>query len=328
LAQKASVYFMDEPMAGVDAGTERIIFEVRTFTAKYRDGSGQVVVRPTECKDETAARWMLADWERRAELVKSNVVSAAEDAIFDHQRVPLKDQIELYIEHQTGKGLNLDRIKSTRQRLNRIADDCSFRFLPDLKGESLKRWLLDQQREKMSAGSRNGYRDAIVRFANWCVRTRRFLVNPFQNIPKADNRSDCRRKRRALTEDELLKLLDVARRRPLLDASTIRRGRQKGQTVANLRPEVVHQLDRLGWERALIYKTLVLTGLRLNELRTLMIGQLVLDGDFPCLTLDAADEKNRQGNTLPLLSDLAQELGKWIESEKERLSGAAGVAKG
>ncbi|MCA9092925.1 MAG: metal ABC transporter ATP-binding protein [Planctomycetaceae bacterium] len=27
LAQKASVYFMDEPMAGVDAGTERIIFD-------------------------------------------------------------------------------------------------------------------------------------------------------------------------------------------------------------------------------------------------------------------------------------------------------------
>ena len=157
----------------------------------------------------------------------------------------------------------------------------------------------------MSAGSRNGYREAIVGFAHWCVRTRRLLANPFRNIPKADNRSDCRRKRRALTEEELVKLPEVARRRPLLDASTIRRGEQKGKAVANLRPEVVQQMKRLSCERALIYKTLVLTGLRLNELRTLTISQLILNGDFPCLTLDTADEKNRQGNTLPLQTDLA-----------------------
>jgi len=64
----------------------------------------------------------------------------------------------------------------------------------------------------MSAGTRNGYREAWIGFANWCVKTSRLLSNPLSNLPKADAKADCRRKRRALTEDELTRLLDAARR--------------------------------------------------------------------------------------------------------------------
>ena len=56
----------------------------------------------------------------------------------------------------------------------------------------------------------------------------RLLTNPFAAVPKADAQSDPRRKRRSMTEAELVKLLDVARRRPLLDAMTIRRGKRAG----------------------------------------------------------------------------------------------------
>jgi hypothetical protein len=41
-----------------------------------------------------------------------------------------------------------------------------------------------------------------------------------------------------MTEAELVKLLDVARRRPLLDAMTIRRGKRIGEAVAKIRPDV------------------------------------------------------------------------------------------
>ena len=35
-------------------------------------------------------------------------------------------------------------------------------------------------------------------------------MNPFANVPKADAKADPRRKRRAVAEDELRRLLDVA----------------------------------------------------------------------------------------------------------------------
>lgn len=34
----------------------------------------------------------------------------------------------------------------------------------------------------------------------------------------------------------------------------------------------------------------------------------------PQVTLNAADEKNRQGNSIPLRSDLADELREWVSS--------------
>jgi hypothetical protein len=144
------------------AGADRIVIESGTYYAKFRDGSRHVVEVPTGCRDEMAARRVLADLERRAELIKARVLTAAEDAIADHHVTPLQIHFDAYIDRQTAKGLNLDRIKSTRQRLNQIAADCGFRFLADLQGPALEKWMVNRQRVGMSAGSRNGYRDAMV----------------------------------------------------------------------------------------------------------------------------------------------------------------------
>ena len=62
----------------------------------------------------------------------------------------------------------------------------------------------------------------------------------------------------------------------------------------------------------MIYKTLVLTGLRKNELTTLTVGQLRLDGPTAYLELNAADEKNREGNSIPIRADLADDLRGWL----------------
>jgi hypothetical protein len=56
-----------------------------------------------------------------------------------------------------------------------------------------------------------------------------------------------------MTEAELARLLDVARRRPMLEALTLRRGKQQGEAEANVRPEVREWLEALGREQALIY---------------------------------------------------------------------------
>ena len=54
-----------------------------------------------------------------------------------------------------------------------------------------------------------------------------------------------------MTETELTRLLEVARRRPLAEALTVRRGERKGEQYADLRPETRQRLDLLGMERAL-----------------------------------------------------------------------------
>ena len=70
-------------------GTDRIVTISPTYTAKYRDGQGIVREVSTGCRDKQAAQSILNDLERRRELVKSNIISATEDSIADHQQTPL-----------------------------------------------------------------------------------------------------------------------------------------------------------------------------------------------------------------------------------------------
>src|SRR5437016_3960365 len=115
-----------------------------------------------------------------------------------------------------------------------------------------------------------------------------------------------------MTEAELMRLLPVARERPLLEALTVCKGPRKGERYADVRPEVRTRLERLGRERGLIYKTLVLTGLRKGELASLTVAQLRLDEAVPFVALAAADEKNREGSDIPLRDDLAADLREWL----------------
>ena len=74
-------------------------------------------------------------------------------------------------------------------------------------------------------------------------------------------------------------------------------------------PEVIST-----WQ-ALIYRTLVLTGLRKGELASLTLGQLDLGGDVAYAVLNPADEKNRKGANIPLRADLAVELSAWLADQ-------------
>jgi len=198
--------------------------------------------------------------------------------------------------------------------LNRLADDCGFSRLADLSREALEKWLARETKNGRSARSRNTHRASLIAFANWCSDPSigRLVSNPFKGVPKADEKADPRRRRRSMTEGELVRLLDVAHGRPLLDALTVRRGKRKGEQIAGIRPETRQRLEAVGRERALTYKALVLTGLRKGELASLTVAQFKLVGPTPYVSLDAADEKNREGNDIIIRADLAEDLRAWL----------------
>jgi integrase len=142
-------------------------------------------------------------------------------------------------------------------------------------------------------------------------------------VPKADEKADPRRRRRSMTEAELARLLDVARRRPLDDALTVRRGKRKGEAFAKVKDKTRQRLEAVGRERALTYKTLVLTGLRKGELASLTVAHLRLDEPTPYVDLDAADEKNREGNDIIIRADLAEDLRAWLADRLAALQAEA-----
>jgi len=302
-------------------GVERLVFTSPFWRFRYRDGAGIVRDVATGCRDEVAARGVANDLRRRAELIKSNVITTAEAAAGDHADRPINDHFDGYIAHLNAKGNAQARIFQVRARLDRLSGECGFDRLSQMNAGEVERWLVARKSDDMAAATRNSYREAIVGFGNWCRRTHRLIINPFIDVPRADVKSDRRRVRRALTEDELVKLLAVARSRPLSDALLIRTGKRKGQSTANIRPKVRQELDDIGRERALIYKTLLLTGLRKGELASITVGNIDLDAGY--ITLNAADEKNRQGADIPLRADLVCDLRQWLASKLKLLRDSA-----
>lgn len=295
-----------------DGGTEYVTVENAVYSARYRDHAGRPVERSTGCRDETAARQTLAKWEREVEQVRAGVLDAGDLATAKAGAGDIGIQIDAYGRSLTAAAVTEAYRANALRAVRRLVAELGIAAVRDLKRDKLERWLADAVAAGMGARTRNYYRDAAVRFANWLRESGRLAAHDLGRLPKADERADPKRKRRAMTEDEFARLLAVAESRPLDDARTVRRGANKGRAVARLTAAESARLAAVGRERVPIYRTFVTTGLRLNELKTLTVAQLDLTPGREGLQLDCADEKNRAGSTVPLRADLAADLRQWV----------------
>ena len=334
-----------------NAGEDRLLLEAGTYTARYRDGSGVLRKVSARCRSLDAAKAVLMELQTRADKVRSGSWTAAEEATLDHKTASLGYHIDVYVEylrHKRGKGnrpqVSPKHIVNVEHNLRRVCDECHFQLLRDINLLSLERWAKHQLdgTQLLSARSLNAHLSAVRAFGNWCVISKRLVTNPVSRIPRMDEKSDPRRPRRALTDDECHRLLHVAQLRPLAEygRATIWNPAAKDQrrrtwTKASLtfetiddcaqlgckalakHPGFIAGLKRTGRERALIYKTLILTGLRRGELASLTVGQLELDGSTAYATLAAVDDKAGRGADVPLRTDLVMDLKAWLADKLE-----------
>jgi hypothetical protein len=197
-----------------------------------------LVDAPTGCKDRQAALAVLADLERTAERVKAKVVTREDLDQAARADTPLAEHISAYEEHLESSGVTAVYRKDVLAAVRRVFGECQFMRVADLNRGAVEQWLSARLGDGMSARSRNAYRNAVVAFCNWGLACDppRMRAHPFAAIPKANEKADPRRKRRSMTEDELVRLLAVAVVRPLSDARTIRRGKRRGSSSRNSAP--------------------------------------------------------------------------------------------
>ena len=310
----------------------------RSTTDKFLNWVAKTHLRNRD-KDER----MRDDGRRQFELL-----SLFDDIREAHPKVTVAEALNRRTK-RAPNGITLVVQNNSRARLTRLANECGFRVLSDMRSEVLDRWMRDRLADGMTPANLNEFRNELVIFANWCIRNKRLLVNPVNDVPKLDATANPGRKRRSMTEAELVKLLRVARWRPLAEfgrlsvnkqaeddnaASAVTEGKSKRRkwtysalTLDDLEaavdrarerlkgnPEFIAQQERLGEERALIFKTLVLTGLRKGELAAVTVGHFEHNGPMPVIVMNSDQTKNRQRAEIPLRADLADDLRKWLGS--------------
>jgi len=185
---------------------------------------------------------------------------------------PLMQHVNDYLDHCRHRGDSPNTIAEKVRHLTRLVKATAAERVADLTLDAAERHFADLKAMNLSARSINHRRQEGVAFLNWCIKTRRASSNPLADLPKLDEAQDRRRVRRALTDDELAKLLAVAG--------------QRG--------------------RRAFYMLAALAGLRRGDLAGICWRDV--DLEHATLTIRATVGKSRREDTLPLHPQLVEEL--------------------
>jgi integrase len=347
LRRKGKIILAPVTKQGAHAG-KRVTVETAYWAIEYIDASG----KPKRVKGFTDRR---ATEQRAADIERGIARQSA--GIIDPQSVDLSRQLQSGIEqhfsayeaHLQAAGASPKYMRDALRRLRTLATGCKFENLAAIKTEPVHRWLNTRTSEGMGPRTQNTYREILRAFVRWCIDDGRMISDPLTTLARADEASDIRRKRRALTESELERLLSVASARPLAEygrphipkPDNARRSKRdtwtngpltaknfvecvkRARERLRLKPHLVSRLERLGRERELVYRVLVLTGLRRGELAGLTWADLDLyepesgstgkprPAKQARLTVRASISKNGKTDTLPVRADLADRLRDW-----------------
>ncbi len=138
----------------------------------------------------------------------------------------------------------------------------------------------------------NHYRAALRAFCRWAYEKGRISESPMIGVKGYNAEVTKTKERRALSRDELDRLIESARAGPI----------RYGMT---------------GEVRAWAYRVASETGFRVQELRSLTRNSFRVDGDDPSIVLMANATKNRKPAVQPISIRLANELRQWLATNPD-----------
>ena len=180
-------------------------------------------------------------------------------------------------------------VKLVMSRVRRLVKECGFEVAGDLCPDTVAEALASmREKEKFGHRTHNHYAQALQTFTNWLVTSRRLVGNPIVGLERLNVDVDIRHQRRALSPEDVAKLVDSARTSDeLIQCYT-------------------------GEARARVYIASYMTGLRRKELASLTPRSFDLQATPPTVTVQATVSKHRKKDVLPLHPDLVGMLKEWI----------------
>ena len=223
----------------------------------------------------------------RDELIKFGLVDAGKAAIGKL----LSEHIEEFKDHLAKKERCKAYVKEVEGTLNRIFTDCGFTTWTDISAAKLKDYLdgLRDGGKGISKRRYNGLLGAAKSFCRWMVKQQRATSSPIEYLDGMDNQqTDQRHPRRVLELNDFRLFLEAALRGPKMYCLT-------------------------GYERNLLYRFSVETGLRSVDIRRLRVQ----DCEFKerKITISAGRIKNKADATVYLKPATSAELQQHCENK-------------
>ena len=236
--------------------------------------------------DKGLTEQLAARLENEVMLRKRGMIDPAQDRLLASKQSAIADVLAAF-----GKSLDNTTTKHqklTMTRVTRLVEASGANTIADLDAEKVEEALKEIRRaDDLGARTYNHYLQAIDEFGKWLVSTKRLPTNPVSGMERLNAETDVRHQRRALTPDEVSRLVKAAR--------------ESGCEVQGYCGEL----------RARVYLTSFLSGLRRLELASLTPQSFKLDDAQPTLIVQAACSKHRRKDTLPMHPELVALVREW-----------------
>ena len=185
------------------------------------------------------------------------------------------------------RGRTAKHIRLTVTRIRKVFELAHVTVLVDIRPQTIRDAILALP---TSVETRNHHLVAVKAFARWLWKQSRLPDDPLAGLSRWNAEPDRRIHRRALTAEDLSRLI----------------------TTTEASPRIFRGLD--GKDRAALYLLAAYSGLRASELASLTRAELSLDSEPPAVTVRAAYAKNKRQDTIPLPLEVADYLRRWLSS--------------
>lgn len=180
----------------------------------------------------------------------------------------------------------------TKRHIETIIEGCKFKVWSDIDGNKVKTFLA-KSRGSDGYGQRtyNSYLRAFKMFCVWLIREDRVVGSDPMKGHSLLKQTEFRKKRRALTLEEIQRLLEATEAAP-------------------------ERYNMTGLERALVYRLALQTGMRAGEIKSLKKLSFDFDANPATVHVEPADTKGKRPADLILMKETANLL-KEVLSDKE-----------
>ena len=255
---------------------------------EYRDHEGKLC-REKAFADERASLKKMHGIEDRIEAIKGGNLSPASQR---RAGKLLCDLIAEFGDAMATDDTSPKQIKLVTGRVTRIAEHIEATAPADFSTATIAKALrhFRDTSPKFSPQTSNHYLKQCHSFVLWCVRQGYLDADPMRDATPVEVDSRRTYDRRALTIEEVGRLLDATR----------------GHTQ--------HKCPLSGEDRAALYATAIYTGLRCGELASLTRASFQLVGPSPMISVHGRSTKNKKPRHQPLPDNIAAMLRPWLAS--------------
>jgi len=190
----------------------------------------------------------------------------------DSAQSPIAVHLKAFLADLDAKGSASNTLSKYRNGIKLQCKRCGWVFVKDASAQSFTQWRVQSA---LKPKTLNDALSNASRFFNWMVDQRLILENPLKHVGCVQDRSP-REFRRALSPGDAQKLLNAA-------------------------PS----------HRAIVYLTILYTGLRSSEMKGLKWENFDLEADQPCVRVPSSISKNRKATIHGLHANLAAALGQF-----------------